>query len=67
MFYLEKNARRELYQGFKWKRMLVPNLTFEMKENARHEHHIDSKWSKMCVANRTNANMKLYIQDHSSF
>ena len=38
-----------------------------MKENARHEHYIDFKWRKIPVANTANANMKLYIQDCTSF
>ena len=38
-----------------------------MKENACTKHHIDFKLRKMRVANTTNANMKLYIQDRTSF
>ena len=64
---MEKNARREHYQGFKWKRMLVVNITFQVKENTRHEHYIGFKRRKMRFANTTNMNMKLYVQDRTSF
>ena len=38
-----------------------------MKENARHEYYIDFKWKKMRIANTANVNMKLYVQDRTSF
>ena len=38
-----------------------------MKEKAHREHYIDFKLRKMHVANTANANMKLYIQNRTSF
>ena len=38
-----------------------------MKENARYEYYIGFKWMKMHAANTENANMKLYIQNRTSF
>ena len=40
---MEKNARREHYQSFKWKRMLAANINFRMKENACHKRYIGFK------------------------
>ena len=38
-----------------------------MEKNARREHYQGFKWRKMHVANTTNASMKLYVQDPTSF
>ena len=38
-----------------------------MKENARHEHYIGFKGRKMNATNTMDANMKLYVQDRTSF
>ena len=47
---MEKNARREHYQGFKWKRMLVVNLMFrfQMQEN-EHREHYEREYEIICT------------------
>ena len=61
---MKEIARREQY--FNWKRMRVANFTKVLNERDC-EYYIDFKRRKMRVANTKNANMKLYIQDCTSF